>query len=112
MSSTYVQQLDATRQAAVRELTGLIKERYPSASFDIGPGEEDPELTHITTVVDLDDPDEVTDLVIERMLALQLDEGVPVYVIPIRTPERVAKLRREQARQKWPKVPLFSQRPA
>ncbi len=106
MSKEYVQRLDPPRQAAVAELTGLIRRRYPTAAFDIGPGEDDPELTHIIATVDLDDPDEVADLVMERMLALQLDEGVPVYVIPIRTPERVAKLRREQARQKRPAVPL------
>ena len=53
-------------------------------------------MTHITTTVDLDDPDEVVDLVIERMLELQIDEGLPVYVIPIRTAERVAALRQQQ----------------
>jgi len=106
----YLSRLDLPRQQAVAELTGLIKRRYPTASFAIGPGEDDPCGTHITATVDLDDPDEVTDLVIERELEYQIELGVPVYVIPIRTPERVAKLRREQARQSWPEVLPFSQR--
>jgi hypothetical protein len=35
------------------------------------------------------------DLVIKRMLELQIDEGIPVYVIPMRTAERVAALRQQ-----------------
>ena len=82
MSDEYERSLDPRRQQAVTELRGMIARRYPTAAFDIGPGEEDPQVTHLTTSVDLDDPDEVADLVMERMLALQLDEGIPVYVHP------------------------------
>ena len=46
-------------------------------------------------MVDIDDPDEVADLVMDRMLQFQLDEDIPIYVIPIRTPERVAALRQQ-----------------
>jgi len=46
---------------------------------------------------DVDDPDEVTDLTIERELALQADEGIPVYVIPLRTPARTEALRKHLA---------------
>ena len=67
-----------------------------------------PEVTHLTTTVDVDDPDEVVDLVIDRMLELTIDEGIPVYVIPIRTPERVATLRQEErTRRHPPAVPIF-----
>jgi hypothetical protein len=90
----------------VAELTDMIKQRYPTASFDVGPGEDDPEVTHITAVVDLDDPDEVTDLVIDRMLELQLEKGIPVYVIPIRTPQRVAALRQHPQERAVPAFPL------
>jgi len=55
-------------------------------------------VTHITATIDVDDPDEVVDLVIDRMLELQLDDGIPVYLIPIHTPERVAALQRQQQR--------------
>jgi hypothetical protein len=96
MSNEYERSLDPRRQQAVTELQRLILRRYPTASFEIEPSEEDPQVTHLTTTVDSDDPDEVADLVMERMLTLQLEEQIPVYVIPIRTPERVASLRREQ----------------
>jgi hypothetical protein len=110
MSKDYLQQIDPRRQQAVAELTGMIKQRYPTASFDVGPAEDDPEVTHITAVVDLDDPDEVTDLVIDRMLELQLEQGIPVYVIPIRTPQRVAALRQQHALERA--VPAFPLPPA
>lgn len=96
MSKEYMHSLDPQRQQAIAELTELVKQHYPTTSFEIGPSEDDPDVTHITATVDIDDPDEVVDLVIDRMLELQIDEGVPVYVIPIRTPERVAALRQHQ----------------
>ncbi len=98
MSTEYFDQIDPARQGAVNELIGIITRRYPTASFTVGPGEDDPDATHITTTVDIDDPDDVVDMVIDRMLELQLDQGIPVYVIPIRTPERVEALRRRQKR--------------
>jgi hypothetical protein len=52
------QTLDPRRQHAVTELTELVRQRYPTASFEIGPGEDDSEATRITATVDLDDPDE------------------------------------------------------
>jgi hypothetical protein len=47
--------------------------------------------------VDVDDADAVLDIVIDRVMELQIEEGLPVHVIPLRTPERVAALRRAQA---------------
>jgi hypothetical protein len=107
----YDSTLDPARQQAVTELTGLIRQRYPSASFATEPAEDDAAITHLIATVDVDDPDEVTDLTIERELQLQIDEGVPVYVIPLRTPERVAKLVAEQ-RQKQQTPPVFPLPPA
>ena len=88
MRKEIVYSLDPRLQRAVTELTEMIKHRYPTASFIVGPGEDTPDATHITATVDVDDPDEVTDLVIERELELQVDEGIPIYVIPIQPPER------------------------
>lgn len=87
---------DPRIQAAIAELVRMIESRYPSATFDISLGEDNPEAIHVTATVDVDDPDEVVDLIIDRMLHIQLDDGLPVYVIPVRTPERVAALHQEQ----------------
>lgn len=98
--------LDPRCHAAIQELTTLVAEQYPKASFVVSPGEEDPSVTHIIATVDVADPDEVVDLVIDRLLELQLQEGLPVHLIPVRTPERTARLAQElQARRTHPVLP-------
>jgi hypothetical protein len=42
----------------------------------------------LLAVADVNDPDEVGDLVVERVVALHVEEGIPLHVIPLRTPER------------------------
>lgn len=97
MRNTYLQ-LETRRQQAVRELTGMISTGYPATEFLIEPGIDDPEATHITAVVDVDDPDEVMDLVIDRLVELQVGAGLPISVIPIRTLEQTEALLRRQRR--------------
>jgi hypothetical protein len=47
----------------------------------VEPATDDPDITHLWAAVDdVDDPDEVVDLVIERALDLIVEEGIPVYV--------------------------------
>jgi len=87
---------DPRIEAAIAELEELVRSRYPTAAFSVEQAVDEPEAVHILTTVDLDDPDEVVDLVIDRELALQIDEGLPIHVIPVRTPERVAALRKQQ----------------
>ena len=77
----------------------MIQQRWPSATFSVSRG-NDPVGIYLDTAVDLDDPDEVMDLVIDRLLELQVDEGLPVHVVPLRTPERLAALREQQRRRK------------
>ncbi len=104
--SEYQTSLDPRRQQAVQELTQLVQAHFPLTDVMVVPGDDNPKATHVFATVDIDDPDEVADLVMERMLELQLDEGIPVYLIPIRTPERVAALaKRRRAKHVWPAVP-------
>ena len=83
---------DRALEQAVAELQQLIATHYPGTTFAVGPGGDDPDGTYLTATVDLDDPDEVMDLVIERVLSLQIEDGLPIHVVPVRTPERVARL--------------------
>lgn len=87
---------DPRLQAALQELTELVKAHYPTAAFSLEHGADDPDAIHLVTTVDVDDPDEVVDLTIDRELQLQVDEGLPVHVIPRRTPARVEELRRRE----------------
>ena len=71
-------------QAAVEELQRL----YPAATFQVVPG-EDPAGTYVVATVDVEDTETVIDVYIDRLLELQIDEGLPVYVIPVRPLARV-----------------------
>ncbi|HUZ02526.1 MAG TPA: hypothetical protein VMU89_19435 [Thermomicrobiaceae bacterium] len=85
-----VQADDPRLVGAVQETKDLIWERCPTASFSVTHG-EGPEGTYLTAVVDVD-------VFIERPLTLQVDEELPLYVIPNETPERVARAYAERCR--------------
>jgi hypothetical protein len=76
---------DLRLQRAIKELRGLILRHYPEARFEVRRGIDDPEAVHLIAAVDTDDLDEVVDLVIERMMEIQIEDGLPVFVIPIRS---------------------------
>ena len=81
--------LDERTQHAVSELESAIKQRYPNASFTLSPATDNPSGIHLITTVDVDDTDEVLDAVIDRVVDLQVEEGIPLHVIPVRTPDRI-----------------------
>jgi hypothetical protein len=74
--------------SAVTELQALIRARYPDAIFAVAPG-EDPAGTYVTAIVDVPDVDDVFEVVVRRLLELQVEEGLPVYLIPVRPIARV-----------------------
>lgn len=93
MSNERKRSVDPRIESAVAELQGMIAARYPGATFGVAPG-EDPDGTYVTATVDVEDTDEVFDVVVGRLLELQVDEGLPVHVLPVRPVERViAELR-------------------
>jgi len=90
--------LPPAMEKAVHELKGRIAERFPQASFVVEEG-FDPKGIYLVTTVDIADTDEVIDVVGDRLVELQVDEGLPIYVTPLRPIQRViAELReREQS---------------
>lgn len=76
-------------QEAVDELQGIIRQHYPTAIFAIAHGADEPENVHLVTTVDIEDTGDVINLVMDRLLELQLEEELPLHVIPIRPLERV-----------------------
>ena len=82
-------------EEAVQELKGLITARFPHAAFVVEEG-YDPEGIYLVTTVDIDDTDEVIAVVGDRLVELQVDEGLPVYVTPLRPIERVVAQLRER----------------
>jgi hypothetical protein len=89
-------ELDARAHQAIAELEQTIRQRYPAAAFELSPSPEDPRSIHLIAIVDVDDPDEVGDLVLDRVLDLSVEEGIPVHVIPVRPTERIAAEKQRQ----------------
>lgn len=89
MSLEHDEHLDPRTQQAIEEVRGVIEQHYPGAQFQVTRGHDEPVNVHLVTTVDLDDPDEVLDLVNDRLVELQVEERIPLYVIPVRTPERI-----------------------
>ena len=84
-------------EEAVHELQRLITARFPQAAFVVEEG-FDPEGIYLVTTVDIADTDEVIAVVGDRLLELQVTEGLPVYVTPLRPIKRVlAQLREREA---------------
>lgn len=84
--------LEPKTRDAVDELAGMISSQYPSAQFRVSHHPDEAGTVLLDAIVDVDDTEQVLDFAFERMEQLRLDGGVPILVIPLRTPERVAKL--------------------
>ena len=98
--------LNPRMEEAMHELKGLITERFPQAAFVVEEG-FDPEGIYLLATVDIADTDEVIAVVGDRLVALQVDEGLPIYVTPLRPIERVvAELRKREAATPPASLPL------
>lgn len=74
---------------AVEELQTLIRRRYPDAQFEVLRDVDEPTGIHLATTVDYEDPDEVLDVVMDRLLELQVEERLPIHVLPLLPFERL-----------------------
>jgi hypothetical protein len=79
---------DLRLATAIGELQTLVKQRFPTANFQVGEG-EDPDGTYLRAIVDVEDTDEVMETVVSRLVTLQVEEHLPLYFIPLRPSERV-----------------------
>jgi hypothetical protein len=101
MTAERLSQTDSRLHRGLDELRGIIQQRYPDATFEVSRGSDDPEAIHLTATVDVEDTEEVVDLVIDRMMELQIEEGLPIFVIPVRPHSRAL----EQLRRPLPSSP-------
>ena len=88
MTSAHQIRLTPRIQEAVEELKRLIITHFPQATFVVEEG-FDPEGIYLVTTVDIADTDDVIAVVGDRLVELQVDEGLPVYVTPLRPINRV-----------------------
>jgi hypothetical protein len=82
-------------EEAIAEMKDRISRRFPSTTYTMYQG-EDPVGIYLIAVVDTEDLEEVMDLFLDRLVDLQVDEGLPLFVIPEPTPERNAAVVAEQ----------------
>jgi len=97
MNAEHIDQVEPKIQAALSELKDLIRQRWPEASFEVSQG-EDPDGVYLGTTVDIDDTDQAMDAIIDRLLYIQVEEHLPVSVIPVRPTHRVIEEMRTRAK--------------
>jgi hypothetical protein len=84
-------------EEAIDELRELIARHYPDATFTVSEG-EDPDGTYLTATIDVEDMGKVVDVFLDRMVDLQVEEGLPIYVVAVRPLARnLAILARQQS---------------
>jgi hypothetical protein len=81
-------------QIAIDELKQMIVEHYPEATFQVVRSPEDPHIVHLMATIDVSDKGEVFDLIVDRMMQFLIEDGLPLFVIPVRPRERVLAMRR------------------
>ncbi len=94
--------IDSPRMdAAIAEIKQVILRGFPEATFSVGPG-EDPVGMYLFVTVDLEDLGEVRDLYRDRVVDMQIDEELPLYVVSTRPIARTREMvRRERERMPW-----------
>lgn len=68
--------------AGIVEMQRLILAAYPEARFEVEIG-EDPIATYLLANVDEDDLDAVMDVYVDRLIDLQVNDGLKLHVLPI-----------------------------
>lgn len=82
---------------ALETLRDLIAADYPDAVFSVFE-HDDPPGTYLRAVVDVDDTDEVRESYLGRLIDMQVDEALPVYVA-VRPPRwRIEEMYEEHMR--------------
>ncbi len=88
MPAERLETLTPRLQRAMEELQCLMRRVGPTATFQVMAG-DDPTGTYVIATVDVEDTKTVIDRYIDRLLECQIDEGLPVYVVPVRPLMRV-----------------------
>src|SRR4051812_48659351 len=79
--------LSVEMRAAVGDLKSLILSRYPGAEIQVGRSPDEADAIVLWTAIDIDDLDEVIDFTIDRVMQYQIDDGLPLWVVPIHSTE-------------------------
>lgn len=86
--------------AAVAEMQQLILSHFPGTTFTVEEWDE-PDSVYMRAIVDVGDTDEVIEVILDRLVEMQVEENLPIYVVPIRTPERRAAAFERERRERF-----------
>lgn len=85
---------EAQLMAALEELREMILALYPHATFSTRHG-DDPVGVYLRAEVDVENLIDIVDVVLGRRVDMQVDEGLPIELVPVRPIQReIANLRR------------------
>ncbi len=87
MGTESTQVAGARMMRAIAELQTMLLAVHPDALFETSHG-EDPEGVNLTVTVDTEDITQVLDIVLDRMVEMQVEEGLAIYVVPVRPPDK------------------------
>jgi len=89
-----IEPCDSMIESALTELRGMISSRYPDARFNTRHG-DDPVGVYLRAEVDVENLIDVVDIVLDRLVEMQVDDGLPIELVPVRPIHReIANLRR------------------
>jgi hypothetical protein len=84
MKSPRADRDESRMETVIQEFQTLIERSYSPVCFEVKPG-DDPVGTDLIVTVAIDDPDEVVDVYAEKLLTLQVEAGLPLYIVPVRS---------------------------
>ena len=86
-----------TKEAA-EELKATIRAKYPDAHFNLTRAPDDPHLWLLWTFADVDDPEEVSTLVVERAVDMLAEDHIPIQVVSMGRSNQIFGHRPEKVR--------------
>ena len=72
---------------ALAEIEEAISALFPEAVIEVGPS-YDPWGVYVRVTADVEDPDEVTDAIGDRLLDIQVERRLPIWVVAVCPIER------------------------
>ncbi len=97
-------------QEALDELQAMIAVRYPDATFSVYTWYDIAGI-YLNATVDVEDTDEVRDVFRDRLIVMQVEDGLPVHVDVTQPPERALAQSRAVREAQWQARKKFASLP-
>jgi hypothetical protein len=94
---------DARLRTAAAALQATLAAHYPDATFAVFHA-DDPDGLYVQATVDLDEPEVILDVVRDQLYELEVEQGLPIYVVAEQPAARVAQGLQAQRGQPQPRL--------